>query len=145
MLGPHGCTSCSLGRGALPREVCGSYSLGAVLGLLVAEASLVEHGLQGLWAPALVACGLSSCVSQALEHRLSSCGAWAWLVPDRWVLSRSGIEPISPALARGFFTTEPPGKPRAELLLYVFLFNCNNYLNGSDNNIHNSKNSPPPI
>ena len=24
----------------------------------------------------------------------------------------SGVEPVSPALAGGFFTTEPPGKPR---------------------------------
>ena len=28
-----------------------------------------------------------------------------------WDLSRPGIEPVSPALAGGFFTTEPPGKP----------------------------------
>ena len=27
-----------------------------------------------------------------------------------WDLPRSGIEPMSPALAGGFFTTEPPGK-----------------------------------
>ena len=26
-------------------------------------------------------------------------------------LPNPGIEPMSPALARGFFTTEPPGKP----------------------------------
>ena len=64
-----------------------------------------------MWAPVLVACGLSSCVSQALEHGLNSCGSWALLVPSMWVLSRSGIEPISPARARGFFTTEPPGTP----------------------------------
>ena len=25
--------------------------------------------------------------------------------------SRSGVEPMSPALAGGYFTTEPPGKP----------------------------------
>ena len=34
-----------------------------------------------------------------------------------WDLSRSGIEPMSPALAGGFFTTEPPGKPLLLLLL----------------------------
>ena len=28
-----------------------------------------------------------------------------------WNLPRSGIEPVSPALAGGYFTTEPPGKP----------------------------------
>ena len=28
-----------------------------------------------------------------------------------WDLLISGIKPMSPALAGGFFTTEPPGKP----------------------------------
>ena len=41
-----------------------------------AEASLVaEHGLWAAWASVAAACGLSSCHSWALEHRLSSCGA----------------------------------------------------------------------
>ena len=31
----------------------------------------------GAWASVVVACGLSSCGSGALEHRLSSCGSWA--------------------------------------------------------------------
>ena len=50
---------------------CGKRGLLFVVvhGLLMAMASLVvEHGL--------LARGLSSCGSQALEHRLSSCGAW---------------------------------------------------------------------
>ena len=53
----------------------------------------------------------SSCVSRALGHRLGSCGAWAQLFHGMWDLPRSGIEPMSPALAGRFFTTEPPGKP----------------------------------
>ena len=28
-----------------------------------------------------------------------------------WDLLRPGIKPVSPALAGGLFTTEPPGKP----------------------------------
>ena len=28
-----------------------------------------------------------------------------------WDLPASGVEPVSPALAEGFFTTEPPGTP----------------------------------
>ena len=28
---------------------------------------------------------------------------------------RPGIEPVSPALADGFFTTEPPGKPKVSV------------------------------
>ena len=34
-----------------------------------------------------------------------------------WDLPGSGVEPMSPALAGGFFTTEPPGKAG------VFFFN----------------------
>ena len=30
-----------------------------------------------------------------------------------WTLPGPGVEPVSPALAGGFFTTEPPGKPRS--------------------------------
>ena len=55
-------------------------------------------------------CGLSSCGSGALEHRHKSCGAGAYLLQDTWDLSGPGIESMSPALAGGFFTTEPPGK-----------------------------------
>ena len=32
-----------------------------------------------------------------------------------WNLPRPGIEPVSPALAGRFFTTEPPGKPQTSL------------------------------
>ena len=31
--------------------------------------------------------------------------------PSPWDLPDPGIEPMFPALAGGFFTTEPPGKP----------------------------------
>ena len=56
--------------------VSGGYSLVVLHGLLIAVASLVaEHRLQGAWASVVVR-GLSSCGSQALEHRLCSCGAW---------------------------------------------------------------------
>ena len=54
--------------------------------------------------------GFSSCGSRALEHRLSSCGAWALLLHDMWDLPGPGLEPMSPALAGGFLTTVPPGK-----------------------------------
>ena len=53
--------------------------------------------------------GLSRCSSQTLEHRLGSCDS-AQLLPGMWDLSGPGIEPMSPALAGGFFTTEPAGK-----------------------------------
>ena len=45
--------------------------------------------------------------------RLSSCGSWAQLLRGMWDLPRPGLEPVSPALAGGFLTTAPPGKPYA--------------------------------
>ena len=72
----------------------------------------------GAWA---VGClGFSSCGSWALEHRLSSCSTWAQLPRSMWDLLGSGREPLSPALASGFFTTEPPGKPYS-LVLFCFV------------------------
>ena len=61
--------------------------------------------------------GFSSCGTRALESRLSSCGAQVQLFHGMWDLPRPGLEPVSPALAGGFLTTAPPGKP------YLFIFN----------------------
>ena len=55
--------------------------------------------------------GFSSCGSWALERRLSTCGARALLLRGMWDLPGPGLEPVSPALAGGFLTTVPPGKP----------------------------------
>ena len=44
-------------------------------------------------------------------HRLRGCGAQAWLSCGVWDPPGPGIEPVSPALAGRFFTTEPLGKP----------------------------------
>ena len=65
---------------------------------------------QGL--PFTEVCGLVIAVaSLAVEHRLNSCGSWAQLFWSVWYLPGPQIEPESPALAGGFLTTEPPGKP----------------------------------
>ena len=64
----------------------------AVRGPLTIVASLVaEHRLQ--------------------TRRLSNCGSRAQLLRGMWDLPRPGLEPVSPALAGGFLTTAPPGKP----------------------------------
>ena len=55
--------------------------------------------------------GFSSCGAQTLDNRLSSCGARAQLLRGLWDLPGPGLEPVSPALAGGFLTTAPPGKP----------------------------------
>ena len=64
----------------------------------------------GTQASVVVARGLSSCGSRALECRLSRCGARALLLHGMWDLPGPGLEPVSPALAGGFLTTAPPGK-----------------------------------
>ena len=61
-------------------------------------------------AQVLTHAGFRSCSSQILEYRLNSHGL-LWGMRD---LPRSGIEPVSPALAGRFFT-EPPGKPPSTL------------------------------
>ena len=71
---------------------------------------LLWHRLEGTWASAFAACdsvvatfGLQSTGSAVVAHGL---------VALRYMGS-SGIRDgaMSPALAGGFFTTEPPGKP----------------------------------
>ena len=42
------------------------------------------------------------------------------VAPRQWDLPRLGIKPVSPALAGGFFTTEPPGKP----LIFSYKSEC---------------------
>ena len=87
------------------------YSLVAVLRLLIAVASLVaQHRLQDSQVSVVAAHVLCSCISQALEHRLNGYGSQASLLRGIWDLPGQGMEPMSPALAGGFFTTETPGK-----------------------------------
>ena len=90
-----------------------SYSLVVVRGLLTAVASLVaEHSLWRSWTSVVAAHELSSCGSQALEQRLNNCDTQAQLLHGMWDLLGPGMEPVSPALAGRFFTTEPPEKPK---------------------------------
>ena len=75
-------------------------------------ASLIgEHGLWGVQASGVVALGLWSAGSIVVVHGLSCSGVWD--------LPRSRIKAMSPALAGGFFTTEPPGKPLGKVFDYL--------------------------
>ena len=65
---------------------------------------------------------LTVTASLVVEHRLqtcrlSSCGSRAYLLCGMWDLPRPGLKPVSPALAGGFSTTAPPGKPN-------FIYEC---------------------
>ena len=48
----------------------------------------------GMRASVVVACGLSSCGSRALELRLSNCGAQAYLLRGMWDLPGPGLKPL---------------------------------------------------
>ena len=107
-----GCAGASWLRG--PFSGCKGCSPAAVHKLFIAAASLMaERGLQGAQASVAAAREVSGCGSQALEHR--PCGTQA-LSPQR-VEHGSGIEPVSPALTGGFFTSESPGKPRTPFFI----------------------------
>ena len=84
-----------------------------VCGLLIAVTSRCRAWALGARASVVVAHGLSSCGSWALERRLSSCGTRASLLRGMWDLPGPGLQPMFPALADSFLTTEPSGKPKA--------------------------------
>ena len=72
----------------------------------------------GKWGPLFIAVRGPLTIAASLvaerrlqTRRLSSCGSRAQLLRGMWDLPRPGLEPVSPALAGRFSTTEPPGKP----------------------------------
>ena len=107
----------------------------AVLGLCFCARAFSSCGKRG---PLFIAVRgpLTIAASLVAEHwvqtrRLSNCGSRAQLLRGMWDLPRPGLEPVSPALAGGFLTTAPPGKPlelifyiRYEIQAEVYLFIC---------------------
>ena len=82
----------------------------------------------GTRASVVVVRGLQSAGSVVMTHGLE-------LLHGMWDLPGPGLEPMSPALADGFLTTVPPGKPRGSnfnslralfffTLFYLYLFIC---------------------
>ena len=78
--------------------------------------------LHGLCSSCGEQCLLSSWGVQASQcGGFSCCGAQAnecmgFSICSIWDLPRSGIKPVSPAWAGGFFPTESPGKPSTSFL-----------------------------
>ena len=77
------------------------------------------------WGPLFIAVRrpLTIAASLVAEHRfqmrrLSNCGSQAHLLRGMWDLPGPGLEPVSPALAGRFSTTEPPGKPLDIFIYY---------------------------
>ena len=91
------------------------YLFMAVLGLRFCARALSSCGKRG---PLFIAVrGPPTIVASLVaEHslqmrRLSNCGSQAQLLRGMRDPPRPGLEPVSPALAGGFSTTAPPGKP----------------------------------
>ena len=91
------------------------YLFLAVLGLCSCARAFSSCGERG---PLFIAVHgpLTIAASLVAEHRLqtrrlSSCGSRAQSLCGMWDPPRPGLEPVSPALAGGFSTTAPPGKP----------------------------------
>ena len=98
-----------------------TYLFLAMLGLRFCARAFSSCGKRG---PLFIAVHgpLTIAASLVAEHRLqtrrlSSCGSRAQLLRGMWDLPRPGLEPVSPALAGGFSTTAPPGKPLKNILL----------------------------
>ena len=92
---------CTVALGAC---CCAGSPLDALLGLLIAVASLVAaRGLRCL--------SSGHCGPQALQHRLSRCGTVTSSPHSMWDLAAPGTEPVSLALASRFLFIMPPGKP----------------------------------
>ena len=92
----------------------------AVLGLRFCARAFSSCGKRG---PLFIAVHRPPTIaaSPVAEHRLqtrrlSSCGSRAQPLRGTWDLPGLGHEPVSPALAGGFPTTAPPGKPHVVFL-----------------------------
>ena len=91
------------------------YLFLAVLGLRFCARAFSSCGKRGplfiaVRGPPTIAASLVA-EHKLQTHRLSSCGSRAQFFRGMWNLPRPGLEPVSPALAGGFSTTVPPGKP----------------------------------
>ena len=102
MLGLYCCSDFSLVVGS------GGYSLVAAHRFLLAVDSLVsEHGLSGSRASAVVTCVLSSCKSEALEHRLNSRGlVTPRYVGSSWIWDRTHVSRIDRCILYCWATRE---------------------------------------
>ena len=75
----------------------------------------------------LTLCDLMDCSSPGSPvHGISQARILLWVSSSRGIFLTQGLNPIepnaSPALAGGFLTTEPPGKPHYYLCLINYIF-----------------------
>ena len=117
-----GCTGSWLLHGLF--SSCGYWGLLSNGGVEVSRCgdfSCYGAWLWGTWASVIVTGGLSNCGFLVPEYRVSSCGTQVWLLWGMWDLPRSGMEPMSPALVGGFFTTEPSERPLNRFFFFLLV------------------------
>ena len=90
---------------------------------------LQSMGSRVVQASVVAAHGLSGCGSQALDHRLSSCGVQVQCLHGTWDLSRPGIEPMSPAfnLQADSLPLSHQGSSIVVLFKYVYKFTSTSF------------------
>ena len=95
------------------------YLFIAVLGLRFCARAFSSCGK---WWPLFIAVRgpLTIAAPLVVEHRLqtrrlSNCDSRAQLLRGMWDIPGPGLKPVSPALAGGFLTTAPPGKPKIRI------------------------------
>ena len=86
--------------------------------------SYCRAGLWGARTSVTTVRGLSGCGSRALERRPSASDAQAQLLRSMQDLPGSGIQPLSPALADGLVTIEPPGEPSFTFFINYKMMLC---------------------
>ena len=103
-------------RAVFSSSVSRVSSLAVVCGLLIAVPSLtMECRLQGAWASVVAACWLSSCASGLESTGSTGVACRLSCSTARGTFLDQGSNLCLPALAGGFFPTEPPGKPLEHL------------------------------
>ena len=64
--------------------------------------------------------GFSYCEAWALECRLSSCGAWAWLFRSMWDPPGPRIVPMSPCIGRWILNHQTIKEALSEYVLHLY-------------------------
>ena len=84
-------------------------------GFIAVVSLAVEHEVQDAQASVVAACGLNACSSRTSRAQAQQLWHMGLVVLSMWDIPGSGIKPVSPALAGGFLTTDPSGRPTSLL------------------------------
>ena len=114
------CSGSSLLHGLSPAVASEGYFIVAVHWLLIGVASLCRAQAIGCWGFSSFSHGLSSCSSQALEHRFNSCGPRHFCSEACGIFQDQGSNLcLLQWLLYHWATREPPGSPQGSFELWL--------------------------